>query len=97
MACPTRRLNAGSSDGVPTACRRPRACRHSEAVAIGAVLIINTMIGFAMELCARGAMEAILGLDVPDASVVRAGHLRTKVERPRFAGPQARGSRSWRS
>ena len=48
-----------------------------EAVAIGAVLIINTLIGFAMELRARRAMEAILGLDVPIASVVRAGHLRT--------------------
>jgi Ca2+-transporting ATPase len=47
-----------------------------EAVAIGVVLIINTLIGFAMELRARRAMEAILGLDVPVASVVRAGALR---------------------
>ena len=47
-----------------------------EAVAIAAVLIINTLIGFAMELRARRAMEAILGLDVPVASVVRAGALR---------------------
>ena len=46
-----------------------------EAVAIGAVLAINTLIGFAMELRARRAMEAILGLDVPIASVVRAGRL----------------------
>jgi len=48
-----------------------------EAAAIGAVLVINTLIGFAMELRARRAMEAILGLDVPIASVLRAGHLRT--------------------
>ncbi|MDO8793066.1 MAG: HAD-IC family P-type ATPase [Vicinamibacterales bacterium] len=47
-----------------------------EAVAIGAVLILNTLIGFAMELRARRAMEAILGLEVPVASVVRAGELR---------------------
>jgi Ca2+-transporting ATPase len=47
-----------------------------EAVAIGAVLIINTLIGFAMELRAWRAMEAILGLDVPVASVIRAGALR---------------------
>ena len=48
-----------------------------EAAAIGAVLIINTLIGFAMELRARRAMEAILSLDLPVASVVRAGRLRT--------------------
>lgn len=47
-----------------------------EAAAIGAALVINTLIGFAMELRARRAMEAILGLDVPVASVVRAGELR---------------------
>jgi Ca2+-transporting ATPase len=47
-----------------------------EAAAIAAVLIINTLIGFVMELRARRAMEAILGLDVPVASVVRAGQLR---------------------
>jgi Ca2+-transporting ATPase len=47
-----------------------------EAVTIAAVLIINTVIGFMMELRARRAMEAILALDVPVASVVRAGVLR---------------------
>jgi P-type Ca2+ transporter type 2C len=47
-----------------------------EAVAIGAVLVINTLIGFGMELRARRAMEMILGLEVPVASVVRAGDLR---------------------
>jgi Ca2+-transporting ATPase len=47
-----------------------------EAAAIAAVLFINTLIGFVMELRARRAMEAILGLDVPAASVVRAGQLR---------------------
>ena len=48
-----------------------------EAGAIAAVLIINTLIGFAMELRARRTMEAILSLDVPVASVARAGHLQT--------------------
>src|SRR6187397_1067526 len=47
-----------------------------EAAAIAAVLVINTLMGFVMELRARRAMEAILGLDVPVASVVRAGQLR---------------------
>ena len=47
-----------------------------EAIAIAAVLIINTSIGFTTEFRARRAMEAILTLDVPRASVIRAGHLR---------------------
>jgi Ca2+-transporting ATPase len=47
-----------------------------EAAAIGAVLIINTLIGFGTEWRARRAMEALRELDVPRASVVRHGHLR---------------------
>ena len=63
-----------------------------EAAAIGAVLVINTLIGFAMELRARRAMEAILGLDVPIASVVRAGRLRD--DSPRKVSCQATSSSS---
>jgi Ca2+-transporting ATPase len=47
-----------------------------EAAAIGAVLVINTAIGFVTELRARRAMSALLRLDVPRASVVRDGQLR---------------------
>ena len=47
-----------------------------EAAAITAVLVINTAIGFTTEWRARRAMEALRGLDVPRASVVRAGQLR---------------------
>jgi Ca2+-transporting ATPase len=47
-----------------------------EALAIAAVLAINTAIGFATELRARRAMDAILRLDAPHASVVRSGQLR---------------------
>ena len=47
-----------------------------EAVAIAAVLIINTLIGFLTEWRARRAMEALLDLDVPRATVVRQGQLR---------------------
>ena len=47
-----------------------------EALAIGAVLAINTAIGFTTELRARRAMAALLQLDVPRAFVVRAGLLR---------------------
>ena len=47
-----------------------------EAIAILAVLIINTVLGFGTEIRARRAMEAILTLDVPRAKVVRAGELR---------------------
>ena len=47
-----------------------------EAAAIAAVLVINTLIGFLTEWRARRAMEALLGLDVPRATVVREGHLR---------------------
>ena len=47
-----------------------------EAAAIAVVLVINTLIGFVTEWRARRAMEALLGLDVPRATVVRQGHLR---------------------
>jgi Ca2+-transporting ATPase len=50
---------------------------HLEAAAIAAVLAINALIGFVTELRARRAMEALLQFDVPRASVVRSGHLRT--------------------
>ena len=43
----------------------------SEAVAIGAVLVINTLIGFAVELRARRAMEALLAHQAPGATVLR--------------------------
>jgi Ca2+-transporting ATPase len=47
-----------------------------EAAAIVAVLAINALIGFVTELRARRAMEALVDLDVPRASVVRDGQLR---------------------
>ena len=47
-----------------------------EAAAIAAVLAINTLIGFFTEWRARRAMEALLDLDVPRATVVRGGELR---------------------
>jgi Ca2+-transporting ATPase len=47
-----------------------------EAAAIAAVLVINTFIGFFTEWRARRAMEALLDLDVPRATVVREGQLR---------------------
>jgi magnesium-transporting ATPase (P-type) len=46
-----------------------------DAIAISAVLLINTAIGFVMELRARRAMEALLQFDVPSARVVRNGRL----------------------
>ncbi len=46
-----------------------------EAAAIGVVLLINTVLGVITELRARRAIEALLALDVPHASVVRDGHL----------------------
>ena len=48
-----------------------------EAIAIAAVLVINTVIGFSTELRARRAMEALLQLDSSRASVTRDGVLRT--------------------
>jgi P-type Ca2+ transporter type 2C len=47
-----------------------------EAAAIGVVLVINTVIGFTTEWRARRAMEALLELDVPRATVIRDGQLR---------------------
>jgi Ca2+-transporting ATPase len=47
-----------------------------EALAIAVVLLINTAIGYVTELRARTAMAALLRLDVPQAFVVRGGHLR---------------------
>ena len=44
-----------------------------EALAIGAVLAINTLIGFVVELRARRAMDALLRRETPAATVVRAG------------------------
>ena len=48
-----------------------------ESVAIAAVLVINTAIGFITELRARRAMEALLQFDVSKATVIRSGQLRT--------------------
>ncbi len=47
-----------------------------EAVAIGCVLLINTLLGWVIELRARRAMEALLRLEVPQAVVVRGGRPR---------------------
>ncbi|MGH7680027.1 MAG: cation-transporting P-type ATPase, partial [Gemmatimonadaceae bacterium] len=47
-----------------------------EAIAIGAVLVINTLVGFVTELRARRAMEALLRLDAPSAVVIRDGRAR---------------------
>lgn len=44
-----------------------------EAIAIGVVLLLNTLLGFFTELRARRAMEALLELEVPEALVVRGG------------------------
>lgn len=45
----------------------------AEAVAVGVVLLINVVIGFVVELRARGAMEALEDLEVPEALVLRDG------------------------
>lgn len=47
-----------------------------EAAAIGAVLVINTALGFTTELRARRSMEALLQFDVSRATVMRQGQLR---------------------
>ncbi len=52
-----------------------------EAVAIFAVLVVNTTIGFLVELRARRAMEALLGLEVTHATVVRDGQAATIAAR----------------
>jgi len=46
-----------------------------EAAAIGAVLLINTAIGFLTEYRARRAIDALIDLDVPQALVLRDGAL----------------------
>jgi P-type Ca2+ transporter type 2C len=46
---------------------------HIEAAAIGAVLAVNTAIGFTIDLRARRAMDALVQLTVPRATVVRDG------------------------
>lgn len=48
----------------------------AEALAIGAVLTLNTLLGFFTELRARRAMEALLELNVPTANVLRDGERR---------------------
>jgi Ca2+-transporting ATPase len=47
-----------------------------EAGAIGAVLVVNTAMGFIVELRARRAMEGLLAMDVARAFVVREGRTR---------------------
>jgi P-type Ca2+ transporter type 2C len=44
-----------------------------DGIAIAVVLVINTALGFTMEMRARRAMHALLQLDVPRAVVVRDG------------------------
>src|SRR5687767_7326681 len=44
-----------------------------DAIAIAAVLLINAALGFITELRARRAMDALRGLEVPHATVVREG------------------------
>jgi Ca2+-transporting ATPase len=46
---------------------------HIDAIAIGAVLLVNVLLGFFTELRARRAMDALLKLEVPHATVVRDG------------------------
>ncbi len=46
-----------------------------EATAIAAVLAINALIGFVVELRARRAMDALLHYEVPVAKVLRAGRV----------------------
>jgi P-type Ca2+ transporter type 2C len=49
---------------------------YADAVAIAAVLVLNTALGFMTELRARRAMEALRALESPSATVVRDGVLR---------------------
>ena len=48
---------------------------RADAIAIGAVLVLNVGIGFATELPARRAMEALRRLDAPSATVLRDGRV----------------------
>ncbi|WP_462322234.1 cation-translocating P-type ATPase, partial [Halochromatium sp.] len=47
-----------------------------EAIAIGAAILVNTLIGFAMELRATRAMEALQRMGKTQARVLREGHSR---------------------
>ena len=47
----------------------------AEAAAVAVVLLINTALGFTMELRARRTMDALLKMNVVRASVLRDGHL----------------------
>jgi P-type Ca2+ transporter type 2C len=47
-----------------------------ESVAIGVVLLVNTALGFFMELRARRAIHALLSLETPRATVIRDGRAR---------------------
>jgi len=49
----------------------------AEAAAVAAVLLINTVLGFTMELRARRTMDALLRMNVVRASVLRDGQLMT--------------------
>jgi Ca2+-transporting ATPase len=49
---------------------------HIDAVAIAAVIVINTALGFSTELGAKRAMEALLRLDAPQVTVLRDGEER---------------------
>ena len=49
---------------------------RAEALAIAAVLVVNTIIGMVTELRARRAMEALLEFDITKAWVVRDGEVR---------------------
>jgi P-type Ca2+ transporter type 2C len=59
---------------------------HVEALAIAGVLVINTTIGFVIDLRARRAMEALLGFQVPHAAVIRDGHALTVEARTLVPG-----------
>jgi Ca2+-transporting ATPase len=48
----------------------------ADAIAIGAVLVLNVALGFVLELRGRRAMESLRALDTPTATVVRGGHAR---------------------
>ena len=56
----------------------------ADAAAIAAVLVLNTALGFTIDLRARRAMDALLGLDVSRCAVIRERHrCRGRRERPR--------------
>ena len=49
---------------------------YTEAMAIGAVIIINSLIGFFMELQARSSMNALKEMDITLSKVIRDGKCR---------------------